>query len=160
EGMPAEECSSGFCPAGLKTRSGLVCISTVKGLVFFDPKHQGSPVPPPQAIIGEILVNGELLRTKGSELRTPAKSTAQATPSFSAEASIVLPANSRELEFHYPAIDFTAPEKLRFRYQLAGFDPTWFEAGQGRTANYRHVPPGRYVFRVMASNADGAWGSQ
>jgi DNA-binding NarL/FixJ family response regulator len=26
--MPAEECSSGFCPAGLKMKSGLICIST------------------------------------------------------------------------------------------------------------------------------------
>ena len=25
DGLPIEECSSGFCPAGLKTRAGLVC---------------------------------------------------------------------------------------------------------------------------------------
>ena len=30
DGMPVEECSSGFCPAGLKTRSGMICFSTVK----------------------------------------------------------------------------------------------------------------------------------
>ncbi|HVV72219.1 MAG TPA: two-component regulator propeller domain-containing protein, partial [Verrucomicrobiae bacterium] len=59
EGMPAEECSSGFCPAGLKTKSGLICISTVKGLVLFDPRRERSGAPPPESILEEVLVNGE-----------------------------------------------------------------------------------------------------
>ena len=32
EGMPSEECTGGFYPAGLKTRSGRLCFSTLKGI--------------------------------------------------------------------------------------------------------------------------------
>ncbi len=37
DGMLAGECSGGFCPAGLKTQSGLICISTEKGMVILNP---------------------------------------------------------------------------------------------------------------------------
>ena len=36
DGMRADECSGGFCPAGLKTKAGLICISTVRGLAFLN----------------------------------------------------------------------------------------------------------------------------
>ncbi|MGH7967410.1 MAG: ligand-binding sensor domain-containing protein, partial [Limisphaerales bacterium] len=59
EGMPAEECSSGFSPAGLKTRAGRICISTVKGLALFNPRNQDTATPPPNTILEEIVVNGK-----------------------------------------------------------------------------------------------------
>ena len=68
-----------------------------------------------------------------------------------------LPPGTRELELHYTALSFVAPEKVRFRYRLEGFDPRWVEAGGRRTAYYTNVPPGRYRFRVLACNNDGVW---
>ena len=61
------------------------------------------------------------------------------------------------LEFHYTALTFLFPEFLQFRYRLEGFDANWVEAGNRRAAYYTNVPPGRYRFRVMARNMDGAW---
>ena len=157
EGMPAEECSSGFCPAGLKTRTGLICISTVKGLVFFDPRNQEIARPPPEPIIEEVLVNGEVEQPDLSQSVTRSESPRPGFDNLPSKTNLVLPANARELEFHYTAMSLAAPEKLRFRHQLEGLDHAWVEAGGRRTANYHRVPPGRYVFRVWASNADGAW---
>src|SRR5208282_3805029 len=51
DGMPIEECSSGFCPAGLKTRAGLICFSTVRGLVFLDPRQHESKALPPRVLL-------------------------------------------------------------------------------------------------------------
>ncbi|HOX71819.1 MAG TPA: EAL domain-containing protein [Dokdonella sp.] len=63
----------------------------------------------------------------------------------------------RILHLGFAALDFTAPERNRFRYQLEGFDHAWVEAGSRHEANYTNLDPGRYRFRVEASNHDGYW---
>jgi len=73
---------------------------------------------------------------------------------------LVVAPGQRELEFHYTAIDFSAPDKLRFRYRLDGLPQDWTEAGARRTAYYHQVPPGDFVFRVAACNADGVWNEE
>jgi hypothetical protein len=62
-----------------------------------------------------------------------------------------------DVSFQYTALSFVAPEKMRFRYQLEGFDPHWVDAENRRVAYYTNLPPARYKFRVMASNNDGIW---
>ena len=54
-------------------------------------------------------------------------------------------------------MSFLAPEKVRFRYKLDGYDPDWIDAGDRRAAYYSNIPPGRYTFRVKAANNDGVW---
>ncbi len=66
----------------------------------------------------------------------------------------------QRLECQYTALSFTAPERIRFRYQLAGFDPDWVEADGRRVAEYSRLAPGHYHFRVVACNADGVWNEQ
>src|SRR5207247_1510448 len=49
------------------------------------------------------------------------------------------------------------PGRVQFKYRLEGFDPDWVPADTRRTAYYTRLPPGRYTFRVIASNPDGVW---
>ena len=60
-------------------------------------------------------------------------------------------------EFDYAGLSFTAPQKVRYRYMLEGFDHDWTEAGARRSAYYTNIPPGHYTFRVQAANNDGVW---
>ena len=46
---------------------------------------------------------------------------------------------------------------MKFRYRLDGYDRDWHEAGTRRQAFYTDLPPGKYSFRVIASNSDGVW---
>ncbi|MDQ6707777.1 MAG: histidine kinase, partial [Acidobacteriota bacterium] len=62
-----------------------------------------------------------------------------------------------DLEIHYTGLSFSAPDKVRFRYRLAGVETGWVDAGERRTAYYTHLPPGRFRFQVAAANADGVW---
>ena len=48
-----------------------------------------------------------------------------------------------------------APEQLRFRYHLEGYDTEWVDGGTRRVAYYTNLPPGRYAFHVQARNEDG-----
>ena len=68
-----------------------------------------------------------------------------------------LPPGSGEIEIHYTALSFVAPEKMRFKYQLEGMDAGWTDAGQRRFAHYASLPPGSYRFHVIACNNDGIW---
>jgi signal transduction histidine kinase len=58
---------------------------------------------------------------------------------------------------YYTAPSFVAPEKVRFKYKLDGFDKDWIDSGTRRIAYYTNLRPGAYTFRVIASNNDGVW---
>ncbi len=60
-----------------------------------------------------------------------------------------------DLEFRYTGLSLGSPLRVRFKYKLEGLETSWNDAGLERKATYRHVPPGDYVFRVMACNSDG-----
>jgi ligand-binding sensor domain-containing protein len=62
-----------------------------------------------------------------------------------------------ELAFHYTALSFVAPEAVRFKIKLEGYDRDWVDAGNRRAAYYNNIPPGRYTFRVKAANNEGVW---
>ncbi|HEY4416085.1 MAG TPA: two-component regulator propeller domain-containing protein [Verrucomicrobiae bacterium] len=149
DGMPAEECSGGFCPAGLKTRAGLLCFSTVKGLVLLDPQTHVKTLPR-DALLEEVLVNGKV-----QPLEASAKNSSPELP-----ARVVIPHGAWEVEFHYTAIGLSSPESIRFRYRLDGLDKDWIEADSRRTAYYHDIRPGSYRFQVAACNADGVWSGQ
>jgi ligand-binding sensor domain-containing protein/signal transduction histidine kinase len=141
DGMLSEECSGGFCPAGLKTRSGLICISTVKGLVFLNPGELREDSPPPRALLEEAIVRGQ----------------AQPCAETDGKPRLTLAPDTRDVELRYTAINFSAPEKTGFRYRLAPFDDNWIEAGTRRSVNYQHLPPGDFTFHVQACNDNGIW---
>ena len=52
--------------------------------------------------------------------------------------------------------DVTADDLNEF---LAGYDLGWIETRGPWQASYARLPPGSYVFRVSAAQADGAWGN-
>ena len=71
--------------------------------------------------------------------------------------SVTLPSGTRVLDIAYTALSLSVPNRVRFRYQLEGADETWVDPGPRREAFYTNLGPGRYRFRVIASNNDGVW---
>ena len=61
------------------------------------------------------------------------------------------------MQIDYTSPTFLIPQKVKFRYRLDGYDRDWHEAGTRRQAFYTDLPPGKYSFRVIASNSDGVW---
>ena len=70
---------------------------------------------------------------------------------------ITLAATTRRLEFFYTALSFAAPERIRFKHRLEGFDSDWTDAGGNRTATFGKLAPGQYKFQVIACNNAGVW---
>jgi ligand-binding sensor domain-containing protein/signal transduction histidine kinase len=145
-GMPAEECSGGFFPAGLKTRNNKLCFPTIKGLVIIDPARQQSDPPLSEVLIEEVLVRGR-----------PRPPSSNPATSDSWPSLVILSPGERELEIAFTAVTLRAPEQVRFRYRMKGFDTEWVESGARRVAHYPKMTPGRFAFEVSACNADGVW---
>ena len=70
----------------------------------------------------------------------------------------VLPPRTARLQVDYTVLNLTSPLKTGFRHKLEGFDADWIDAGTAHSASYTNLPPRGYVFRVMATGADGTFG--
>jgi len=79
---------------------------------------------------------------------------------LSALEEIKLSYRQNFFSFDFVALDYTAPLKNQYAYQLEGFDPDWVQSGTRHYASYTNVDPGEYVFRVKGSNSDGVWNEQ
>lgn len=135
DGLPSAECSGGS-PAAWRSADGRLWFTTARGLAMVDPARLLPPPPPPRVVLEEVRAAG---RPLGGEL----------------EPSLAPP--RRSLEFRYTGISLLAPERVRYRYRLDGFDEGWVEAEDRRSAFYTNLPRGRYRFRVAASTATSTW---
>jgi signal transduction histidine kinase/ligand-binding sensor domain-containing protein/DNA-binding response OmpR family regulator len=139
-GLRNREANGGFQPAGIKASDGRLWFPTQDGAVVVDPARlQANLVPPP--VVVERLVVGDESYRPGAE-------------------AITLDAGQRDLQIDYTALSFVAPENVRFRYRLEGYNDDWVDAGSRRTAFYTNIPPGSYTFRVIASNEEGVWNEE
>ena len=138
DGLRSPEFAGGSFPSGIVAQDGSLWLPSVKGVVIVDPARlEAAPAPPP-TYLERVLVEGQL---------------------FDPTAPVSAGPGAGHLEFQYTAFQFAATSRLRFRYKLEGVDTNWVEAGTRRAAYYTSLPPGRYVFRVQASNDGEAWGA-
>jgi signal transduction histidine kinase len=136
DGLQSSEINYGARPPAMRTRDGRLWFATYGGVAVVDPEKLKTNSPEPPVYIERVLTD----RTD-----VPAGSPAALEPS------------QRNLEFQYTALDLRAPQRVRFRYKLEGFDAAWVDADTRRIAYYTNLPPGNYEFRVIASNGDGVW---
>ena len=137
DGLPTIECSEGMQPAGCKTADGRLWFPTSKGLVVVNPGEvRINQLAPPMAL-EEFLVAGQAVTNLAPPLKIP-------------------PGGSR-FEFHFTALSFVAPEKVRFKYRIEGLEKDWNDTDTKRVADYSFLPPGDYEFHVIACNNDGVW---
>lgn len=144
DGLPSNVFSPWSAVAGT---DGRLYFGTRGGILSFVPESIRDDLAPPPVVITELRWLGEDRSTHfGTHPNWPYGSTLNVAP--------------RQLGFSlkFAALDFAAPDKSVYRYQLQGWDSSWVSASaRERTATYTALPPGRYIFRVQAANADGIW---
>jgi len=136
DGTLTRECSGGGHPAGWKTSDGRMWFATIKGLAVIDPEHIPLNTSPPPIAIEQLFVDNQ---------------------SVPLTQKLTLSPGIARLDFYYTALSFIAPENVRFKYKLEGFDADWIDGGGRRLASYTNLRPGNYRFRVIAANNDGVW---
>jgi two-component sensor histidine kinase len=134
--MRISEASSGGHPAAWRLTDGSLWFATLKGVASVNPAHLAMNRVAPLLSIESFSADDQ--RQKES-------------------TTVTISPGRHRFSFEYAALSFVAPQKVRFRYRLAGFDRDWVDAGMRRTAYYTNLPPGRYTFEVEACNNDGVW---
>ena len=130
----ADGLRSAECDGGQVTRSpdGRLWFPTIAGVAFVDPsKVDLAPAP--------SLLKIEDARAEGASIAPGA----------------TLPAGVESVEIDYTSLSFRIPGRVRFRYQLEGYDPDFVAVQNRRTAYYPRLPYGSYRFVVHAVNEDG-----
>ena len=116
----------------VRAPDGAIWIASGLGVAVIDPRVEpaGQPVASPR--IDRVLLDGQPV--SGADL----------------------PTRPGTLHLEYSSLDLSAASKLRFRYRLEGHDEGWSVVGASREASFANLAPGRYRFRVSATN-DGRW---
>jgi len=154
DGLPSLECSGGYQPAAWRGEDGRLWFTTLKGAVAVQPHELHPNLRPPAVVIEDVLVDGQ------SAAAANGSSTNLDNPlgiQYDRARPVTIPPGRHQIEFQYTGISLVSPERVRFRYQLAGADAGWLEGGNRRTVPYGYVPPGKYEFKVLAGNSDGQW---
>ncbi|HZS08624.1 MAG TPA: two-component regulator propeller domain-containing protein, partial [Blastocatellia bacterium] len=123
-------------PESCKSSDGRIWFCTYKGVSAIDPEKLTANALPPPVHIEEVSIDQQ---------------------AFISGEAVSAPPGRGDITIRYTGLSFLAPEKVRFKYKLEGYDPDWVDAGDRRAAYYSNIPPGRYTFRVMAANNDGRW---
>ncbi|MEP7342768.1 MAG: two-component regulator propeller domain-containing protein, partial [Acidobacteriota bacterium] len=127
---------AGHHPVAFKTSDGKVWFASSMGASVVDPAKLTTNTLAPPVHIEEVSIDH-----RNFDLTEAAKA----------------PPGRGDLIFRYTGLSFLAPEKVRFKYKLEGYDQDWVEADGRRSAYYSNIPPGGYTFRVIAANNDGVW---
>jgi ligand-binding sensor domain-containing protein len=135
-GLTSTTAMAGSYPVVSRSRDGRIWFGTTLGASVVDPTRIAiNPLPPP-VHIEEVTIDHAVVPT-GAEFTAPP--------------------GRGDLVFRFTALSFLAPEKVALKYKLEPYEPTWVDADTRRVAQYTNIPPGRYTFKVIASNNDGVW---
>ena len=71
--------------------------------------------------------------------------------------NLELPYNKNHLTFHFSAIDWSAPHKIKYSYKIEGLKNNWNNPTSEAKADYRNLPFGTYTFKVRALGGAQKW---
>ena len=135
--MRNREGNGGVQPAGRERADGRLWFPTQDGVVVVDPAHVTAGA------------------TRAAARRRAGRRRRRERIRIGARLDRARRPISATSQIEYTALTFLEPTNVRFRYRLEPYDADWVDAGNRRTAFYTKVPPGRYTFRVEASDAAG-----
>lgn len=135
-----------------KNKEGVIYIGGQYGLNFFHPDSIKYNAYVPPVFITDFQIFNQPIKNQeeGSPLKNHISTAKEITVSYAQSM----------LSFEFTALNYTLSEKNQYAYQLVGFDKDWIYSGTNRKATYTNLDPGKYVFKVKASNNDGVWNDQ
>lgn len=116
--------------------NGKMWVATLRGISTLPINYKPSPRPAPKPFIHRVEVNESPLTLVGSQ---------------------ELAYDENTIRFVFDAIDFRSRDLLVYKYRLRGLSDGWIESDGSRNfALFQGLPPGKYVFELLAVNDQGA----
>lgn len=139
DGMKEAECNGAVQPAGWHTADGRLWFPTSQGLAIVNPQKPGRNSAPPRVVLEELWTD---------------------KLSWPVQDGLSLPPTIGQLQFRFTAPTYVSAERAQFKYRLQGLETEWHDGETRREATYVNLPPGGYVFNVIAADAHGVWNQQ
>ena len=79
---------------------------------------------------------------------------------YPALANTKLSYKDNSLAFNYIGISLSNPEGVKYKLRLEGYDDDWQPATRQTFVTYSNLPPGHYVFQLVACNSAGVCDSK
>ncbi|MFO7659246.1 MAG: two-component regulator propeller domain-containing protein, partial [Bacteroidales bacterium] len=132
-----------------KGADGMMYFGGVNGFNMFHPDSiKDNPIIPEVVITDFLLFNQPVeIGSKDSPLKK----------NISVTNELILKFNQTVLTFKYVALNYISPKRNQYAYMMEGFEKDWNYMGNKREATYTNLNPGKYIFKVKASNNDGIW---
>jgi diguanylate cyclase (GGDEF)-like protein len=128
---------TGWFRSHARLADGRMLIGGSAGILVVQPDRFKRWTYTPPLVVSELVVAGE---------RVPHGTPLKLTP------------EQRSFSVEFASLDFSSPERLRYRYRLKGLDAGWTETSADfRVATYGHLPPGDYLLEVQGSNRTADW---
>jgi signal transduction histidine kinase/ligand-binding sensor domain-containing protein len=134
-----------YNPPVAKSTDGRLWFRCGEGIQVVDPRHLPFNKVPPPVHIEQVFADGRLYW--------------QDLPGETV-SNIHLPPLTRDLQVDYVGLSFVAPERMQFRVKMEGQDNDWRVPVNPRHSHYTNLRPGKYTFRVKASNNSGVWNEE
>jgi ligand-binding sensor domain-containing protein/serine phosphatase RsbU (regulator of sigma subunit) len=139
DGIQAREFNQG---ASFLCEDGQILVGGVAGLNYFNPEKIKENKVTPNSYIYSYSRQGKDVKTDSSILF---------------KTKIELTHKENYFTFELVALDFIDIDKIKFMYQLEGYDKDWSSPTNVRYVSYTELPGGDYTFKVKACNSDGVW---
>ncbi|MBA7569684.1 Sensor histidine kinase RcsC [subsurface metagenome] len=139
--------------SSLKTSDGLLYFGGKNGFISFNPEAIESDTNIPPVVITEVLVFNKFEIGPDSDV-------AFVENHISLADEIQLKYNYSVFTIKFAALNYLIPEKNQYAYMLEGFEESWNFVGNRRTATYTNLDPGKYIFRIRASNSSDVWNTE
>ena len=138
EGMLSHQCYGEGSPASWITDNGTLYYPTNKGVAILDANQIKNLKNEPKTIIENVFLDDISILDE---------------PSYDKFK------NPEKVTFQFTGIEFSAPQKIYFKYKLMGLEEEYKYSGphQEREAVYNNLPPGEYEFLIHAMGRDGVW---
>jgi len=139
--------------AGYKTRRGELLFGGANGFNIFLPQDIKNDLSRPVIMLSDLqLANRSVKIGEKINGKVVLKS------AVSQVKQLELRYDQNGFTIAFSALNFFNPQKIRYRYMLEGFDHRWQEQqNDNRRATYTNIDPGKYVFRVISTDASGNW---
>lgn len=138
DGMRSEQCKG--ATQSLISPQGIIWVPTNNGILHIDPNYLPINSRRPPVYVQKVFLDDEI---------------------FFEPLKVIVKPDQQRVTIDFTALSFRAPEKVKFKYKLEGFDKDWVVAKNNkREAIYTNLPNGTYTFQVIAANNDGIWNNE
>jgi signal transduction histidine kinase/ligand-binding sensor domain-containing protein/AraC-like DNA-binding protein len=150
DGLQSNEFNEG---SYFKNKDGIMYFGGTNGITYFDPAEiEDNPYEVKVVLTNFKLYNKPVLANDTVDKRVILKKTISCTD------EIFLSHKDKIMSFEFAGLHFAAPEKMKYKYILEGFETEWNEVDASqRFANYTNIPSGDYILKVTGCNNDGIW---